>query len=201
MIPEPSKRPFGSPLTEAALPYFCHPTLEPFRHPVRHPADGHIYAASGFVAVRFRTGRWFPQEFPDASPEWLARVSTLPWQQLQPDPAALGTPDWRDMDRSRAAIYRDGPLPLWLPDLRLNRAPLVHTAGGPLIPLALLQLLARLPRAEVRMTAGASSPLFIRFNGGEAIVPPLFKAGIYPPSKFSLFPPQGMIADIRGEKF
>lgn len=200
-IPEPSKRPFGSPLTEEALPYFCHPTLAPFRHPVRHPEDGLVYAASGFIACRFRTGRWFAEEFPAAPPEWVERVAALPWVGFLPDPRCLVEPVWRMMDDSRGTIYRDGPLPLWLPDGRLNRNPLVHTAGGPIVPLALLQLIARLPRAEVRMTAGSQNPLFIRFNGGEAIVPPMFRCGVQPPHKFSLFPPKGMMADIRGEKF
>lgn len=199
--PPPSKRPFGSPLTDAVLPYFCHPRLEVFRQAVRHPADGLIHAASGFVAIRCRTGRWFPEEFPAPSDEWLDRTAALPWATFEPDPRYLGAPDWRLMDDKRGSLYRDPPLDLWLPDGKLNRDTLIHTCGGPLVPLALLQLIARLPRCEVRMTSGDQSPLLFRFNGGEGIVMPLFKPGILPPSAFSLFMPKGMMADLRGEQF
>jgi len=89
--PPPSKRPFGSPLTDAMLPYFCHPRIEVFRQAVRHPADGLIHAASGFIAIRCRTGRWFPEEFPAPSGEWLARTAELPWGKFDPDPAGLVT--------------------------------------------------------------------------------------------------------------
>jgi len=196
--PAPSKRPFGSPLTEDVLPYFCHPWLPVFRHPVRHPEDGLIYAASGFVALRVRTGRWFPEEFPAPSAEWLERTAALPWALFAPDYKPTAPPDWRALDDKRGTLYRDPPLDLFHPGTgKYNRDTLVRTVGGPLVPLAMLQLIARLPRCEVRMTAGSTSPLLFRFNGGEGIVMPLHTLAVREPAPaFSLFVP-----DIRGEKF
>lgn len=201
-IPAPSKRPFGSPLTTEALPYFCHPRLAVFRQAVRHPADGLIYAASGFVACRFRTGRWFAEEFPPAPEEFIERVGALPWGLFESDPARLVPPEWRTLDDKRGTLYRDPPRDLWLADGKMNRDTPVLTCGGPLVPLALLQLLGRLPRCEVRMTSGPRSPLLFRFNGGEGMVPPLFPLAVRPPvPAFALFIPAGHQAGIRGDKF
>lgn len=190
-IPEPSKRPFGSPLDESALPFFCHPWHPVFRQAVRHPEDGLIYAASGFVAVRFRTGRWFAEEFPPASEEFVERVAALPWHGFVHDPAKfISPPVWRDMDDSRGTIYSGGAhglLPLWDDKTRsLIRETIVRTCNGPLVPLAMLQLLARLPKCQVKMTGG-NVPLHFRFNGGEGIVPKLFRDAFEPLPAFYLF--------------
>jgi hypothetical protein len=199
-IPEPSKRPFGSPVDETVLPFFCHPWLPVFRAPVRHPEDGCIYAASGFVAVRFRTGRWFPEEFPPAPEEFTARIAELPWGGFVHDPArCIVAPTWRDMDDSRGTIYAGGShglLPLWCPKTRrLIRETIVRTCNGPLVPLALLQLLARLPKCQVKMTAG-NAPLHFRFNGGEGIVAKLFRDTFEPRPAFELFKARDHSGDL-----
>ena len=196
MVPEPSKRSFHFPIPAEALPYFCHPTLEPFTAPVSH--DGLAYAASGFVALRVRRFQGYPEDLPDCPPFLLKRLLSLPWDDFGRETART---QWRLMDDARGTIYRGGPLPLWLErkgKAILSRDTLVRTAGGPLVPLALLQLIARLPRVEIRMVPAVNSditgqPILFRFSGGEGIIPALYK-GLHPRDipveAFSLFNPK-----------
>lgn len=190
MIPTPSKRPFPHPLQLDALAYFCHPRNDVFARPVRHP-DGSVYAASGYAAIRLTRGPLVHDDsIPAASPEFLKRVDALPWGKFEADPSRLVPPVWRAFDDSRGTLYRDPPLDLW-PGGRMTEDVPVLTAGGPLIPLALLQLLARLPRSEVMMVIRRTEPLFIRFSGGEAIVPPRWRhATREPVQSFQLFVPR-----------
>lgn len=99
------------------------------------------------------------------------------------------------MDNSRGTINSGGPLPLWIERKgkppEYNRDTLVRTADGPVVPLAMLQLLARLPKAEVLMNAGGyNNPLCLRFAGeGQVIVPPIYPDNP-PPFQFQLFMPK-----------
>jgi len=191
MIPEPSKRPFHFPIPAEALPYFCHPALEPFTAQVNH--DGLAYAASGFVALRVRRFQGYAEDLPECPPFLLKRILSLPWDDFGRETART---EWRLMDDARGTIYRGGPLPLWLEEKGktvLSRDTLVRTAGGPLVPLAMLQLIARLPRAEIRMVPDSNripgeNPILFRFSGGEGIIACLYpdfrKA---PAPAFSLF--------------
>jgi hypothetical protein len=187
MLPEPSRHPFRPPIPEASLFYFCSPAAgSEFGAPVHHGEL--VYAANGYVALRVRRFYGFPADYAPASENYLARWNKLNWQFLEPvDPKFA----WRPMDPARGTLYRRGEvLPLWLERRgqppAFNLETLVRTAEGPLIPLALLQLLARLPRAEVCMHTGKT--LYVRFNGGEAIVPDIFaKQASRPAPKFSLF--------------
>lgn len=192
MIPEPSRHPFRFPLPAEALPYFCHPTRQGFTEPVRHP-DGRVYAASGFVCFRVSRFQGMPSDYPEASPEFIKKVDALPWAKFLPDPNQPRAAEWRKMDDSRATIYSGGALPLWIEERKkppiYNRDTLVVTAGGPLVPLAMLQLLARLPKAEVRMTYGYDVPLLVRCSGdGEVIIPAIYPdMNRAPGPKFALF--------------
>jgi len=201
MIPTPSKRPFNFPMQPDALPYFCHPWLRPFHEPKRMPGGSEIYAASGYVAIRVRRGHWFAEEYPEACPEFIERVNSLPWDRFEPDPRSLVPPKWRNVDDARGTIYRDGPLDLWTPRSKPVLEPLVHVCGGPLVPLPMLQLLARLPRCELRMM-GARGPLLFRFTGGEGIVADYFrKQPIAPTPKFFLFGERDQSNDLKGFTF
>lgn len=186
MIPTPSKRPFHFPMQPDALLFFCHPWLKPFTDPKRLPGASEIHAASGYVAIRVRRGHWFAEEYPEACPEFIERVESLPWASFEPDPKALVPPVWRSMDDCRGTIYRDGVLDLWTQYGKASREVPVFTAGGPVIPLPMLQLLARLPRCEVRMEM-RQGPLLFRFTGGEGIVADYWRGQLPPPVKFSLF--------------
>lgn len=186
MIPTPSKRPFNFPLQPDVLPHFCHPWLRPFHQPARLPGESVVHAASGYVAIRVRRGHWFAEEYPEADPEFIERIGALPWHRFEPDPKSLAVPVWRAMDDSRGTIYSGGVLDLWSIHGRANLDVPVMTAGGPVIPLAMLQLLARLPRCEVRMM-GKPGPLLFRFTGGEGIVGDYWRTKESPPPKFCLF--------------
>lgn len=171
MIPEPSKRPFHFPAPAEALEFFTHPTLYPFTRPFRH--NSYLCAANGYVAIRLDRFSGNAGSFEDAPFAFLRRFFSLPWDDFEREGC-----EWREIDNSRGTIYRGELLPLWKgegSDFAFSRDKLVLTAGGPLVPLALLQLLARLPRAEVRMCGTYyTSPLMVRFKGGEAIVAPRF---------------------------
>jgi len=173
MIPDPSKRPFYYPAPAAAAEFFCHPSLDPFTRPVHHGYK--ILAANGYIAIRFANYAPREEAYEEAPFRFLKRFWSLPWDQFDREPS-----EWRTIDDSRGTIYSRRELhPLWIPDgkggFTFTKEKLVCTAGGPLVPLALLQLLARLPRAEVRMCHNYfKDPLFVRFKGGEAIVAPRF---------------------------
>lgn len=173
MIPEPSKRPFYYPAPMEAAEFFCDPARDPFKTPYTHGYK--VLAANGYVAIRFGNYKAGPDAYGEAPFRFLKRFWTLPWDDFDREPS-----EWRSMDDSRGTIYGRGELlPLWTPNdkggFSFTRDKLVCTAGGPLVPLALLQLLARLPRAEVRMCHNYfRDPLFVRFKGGQAIVAPRF---------------------------
>src|SRR5687768_17573430 len=109
MIPEPSKRPFRFPVPAEALDHFCHPALPLFAKPVRHGDT--VFAANGYAAIRVHRFTGLPEDYQEASPEFLDRWAKLPWSQLDQVPPSG---EWRLMDDSRGTIYRDGPLPLWI---------------------------------------------------------------------------------------
>jgi hypothetical protein len=175
MIPTPSKRPFGHPLQPDALAHFVHPFPGHCFHPAfRHPADGAVIAASA-VALRLRGGRGIdPAEYPAPSDEALQRIDALPWVRFAY--AATQPKAWRMLDDHRGTIYGDPPSPVFTltpdgPRIRLAGKN-VRICGAPIVPLAVLQLVARLPRIEV-YTGGTSltGPVLFRFTGGEGIIP------------------------------
>jgi hypothetical protein len=184
-IPEPSRRPFPYPLDAEALRYFCHPRHEVFRRVVRY--DGAAWAANGYAAVRVSRGfLTFDDTLADPYPEFRVAMAKLPWHLVEGEAAKAGT--WREMDAKRGTIYRGGSdriLPLWA-DGKMTEATPVMTAESCTVPLAMLQLLARLPKSEIRMATGAF--LAVRFSGGEAIIPGRWRHQAFPPSpKFALF--------------
>jgi hypothetical protein len=195
MIPEPSKRPFRFPLPESALPYFCHPDHVPFTAPVRLES-GEMGAASGWVALRVRRFHGFAEEYPPASAEFVERFEALPWAKW-PD---LTGREWRKFDAVAGTLWRDPPLSLWRMESmkwRISRQKLVRVAGAPLVPLALLQLLSRLPAAELCLHAPEpTSPVFFRFAGdGMGIIP---HHGHLEGGAFELFKPkQAATRDFR----
>lgn len=189
MTPEPSKRSFTHPLAADALAWFCHPRNEVFRQPVRHP-DGAVYAANGYLALRVSRGPLTFGEFQAASADFLARIDKLPWARLALDPARTVTPVWRALDEVRGLIYQGEPLPLW-PGGHMTGDKAVWTGGSMRVPLAMLQLLARLPRCE--MMLGGSDFLPFRFSGGEGLLADRWRharPADVPPHVLSIFHPR-----------
>jgi hypothetical protein len=175
VIPEPSKRPFMHPLPAEALDFFVHPYPHHLLHtPFRHPYDGTVIAGSA-VAIRCRAGRGIdPAEYPAPDPEALRRIDALPWDRFTH--AATQPQSWRCLDDHRGTIYGDAVLPVHYRNVNGIQIDLhtknVRLCGAPIVPLSVLQLLARLPRVEL-YTAGCTltGPILFRFSGGEGIIP------------------------------
>lgn len=156
------------PLAAEALESFCHPRCRVFSRVVRHPS-GAVMAANGCVALRVSRG---PVTCDDglaaACPDFLARVDALPWGRFANDAMRITPPPWRGLDAVRGDLYARELEELWK-DGRMTLAKPVWIGGAVLVPLAVLQLIARLPRVELRMD-GAMDFMLIRFAGGEGIV-------------------------------
>lgn len=143
--------------------------LETFRRP--HPAhalhgihrhDGELLVGNGYVAVRAHRGLWMPSEYPEAAGEFLERFGALPWERPLAGP-------WRALDEASAALWRRGEIGMWDGD-RLAASP-VWLVVDTLVRLSVLQLVARLPRAEVLVgNADREDPMFFRFAGGRGII-------------------------------
>ncbi|MDB6078662.1 MAG: hypothetical protein JWO82_2409 [Akkermansiaceae bacterium] len=177
-IPEPSKRPFGFPLPQEALDYFCDPISPDYGRPF--DLDGVTFAVSPHFVLRCHHGHF--TAFPAASEKQAAFVRTMPWNYF-----TTGTPEFRSLDNSRGGIYRGDPQPIWhqlAAGRRLNFETPVRVGPRPVIPIALLQLLARLPRPEVLLALNPT--LFLRFNGGEVIVPKVWASHVLPTPAFSI---------------
>lgn len=201
MVPILSKRPFGHPIPAAAVAHFLHPHHPLFRHAYRHPEDGNLYAAA-LIAIRLRPSYTIaPDEYPAAPTEVLSRLANLPWDRF---PLAAKHPAaWRCLDDHRGTIYGDDLTPLWTPDHRGRSAhrpgKLVRICGAPIVPLSLLQLIARLPKPEI-CTAGCTltGPILFRFTGGEGIIPHL---GQESGAAFEMLKPRDTSFDLEAFKF
>jgi len=190
VIPEPGKRGFGWPLPAAALDYFVHPVSKAYGRPMWNPADGMVYCFSAFGALRTRRFSGNPLDFPEMRDVDRLRAEAVPWDTLREHGQRRDA--WRLMDDSRGTLFRDPPGPLYVfREFRWHRteAMLVRVAGAPILPLALLQAVSRLPRVEICTIAPrVESPVFFRFNGeGEMVVPHLGHTG---GARFELFKPK-----------
>lgn len=154
------KESFPYPLPEYALGEFCSPVAgSVFDAPARVGSE--IVAANGFLAIRAHRGGWIDSEFAEARPEFVTRFGKLPWGRWD----GLGD-DWRTLDRQ--TMMRRGEIGLWL---KGKPAPSpVWRVGNVQVRLSMLQLIARLPRAEVQWTGDRDTPLFFRFSGGRGMV-------------------------------
>lgn len=189
MNPPTSRHPFGNPLRLDALEAFCHPRNPCFRSPFRDPATGDLCAANGWLAVRLQRGpATHDDSVPTGSPDALARLAKLPWASI---PAFAGMP-WVRFDEERGRIYAGGSLDLWQQG-RINLEAPAWTAEKIRIPKAFLQLLARLPAAELCQD-GDPHFLRIRFTGGVALVPDPWRharrSNLVPPHTFAVFTPR-----------
>jgi len=202
VIPEPSKRPFGYPVPADALAYFVHPNPRHIFHiPLRHPEDGNLYAGSA-VAIRFRPSRSIdPAEFLTPDDDALSRFMDLPWYRFTP--AATQPKAWRCLDDHRGTIYGDPLLPVHVrttSGIQIDRVTKnVRICGAPIVPLSILQLLARLPRIELYTAhCTLTGPVLFRFSGGEGIIP---HYGIESGARFELLKPRDTSHDLDPSKF
>lgn len=180
--PAPSKRPFGYPLPAEAVEYFIHPGGEPDFEAAGMDGETAI-AANGYMAAKIETYL----DLPPAPPRMIKRVGTLPWGDF----AKWADDDrWRSLGVVSSTLFRYGPRPIWertRSSYYIRRAPVVRVGVAGITTLALLQLCARLPRAEVWAETSAGKSLLVRFNGGQVILPYFDK--LEPPA-FTIFAPR-----------
>ncbi|MCW1926538.1 hypothetical protein OKA05_28560 [Luteolibacter arcticus] len=167
--PLASAHPFPYPLAAGALESFCHPRCRVFSRVVRHPESGAVMAANGCVALRVTRGPvTYDDALPQACPHFIARVGALPWDRFGSDARRIAPAPWRALEPVRGDLHALGLDDLW-PNDRMTLARPVWIAESVLVPLAVLQLIARLPRVELRLD-GATDFMLLRFSGGEGIV-------------------------------
>lgn len=159
------KKGFPFPLPESALAEFCHPDE---RHTLARPmrAGREILAGNGYMAIRCRKGNWIDREFPEADRYFLERFDKLPWHRF----AELTASDaWDALDTVRGPMSRHGALAVW--NGTKTQACPIWRVRDHVVRLSFLQLVARLPRAEVFTgPASRADGMFFRFSGGVGIV-------------------------------
>lgn len=163
------------PLPELALRSFCHPVPDHlFSAPYRHA--GEILAGNGYIALRASKGNWMHDEFPEASPAFLARFDALPWSHYLD---LIASPHWTHTHDLQTALFRRTPISLWMFITHPGNPKPYTPAPSPVwnvrdtkVRLSHLQAIARLPRCEIYHGPPpiASSPLFFRFSGGIGII-------------------------------
>jgi hypothetical protein len=166
-----SKAPFPNPLDVATLEAFCHPVPgNDLAAPVRIGAE--IVAANGFLALRAHRGRWLDADFPEPSAGQLRRIDALPWE------SAAHLPEfWKPLELIKAHLFRFAPIGPWAidkhghPTERLCATPVWKCGDAHPVRLSFLQLISRLPRAEVFVgPQGNRRPLYFRCTGARGIV-------------------------------
>lgn len=157
-------RGFGYPLPVEALGAFCHP--EPWHalcRPVRSGTE--VLAGNGYLALRVERGRWLPADFQQGSAEVLGRFGKIPWGTF---PQA--SENWKALHEVEAQIFSHGEIHPWK-ESGLAPTPIWRVANEINVRLSFLQLVAKLPRAEVWVgsTSGVA-PLWFRFSGGLGMI-------------------------------
>lgn len=158
---------FPFPLPESALAEFCHP-LEASGLSIPMRMGDEIVAANGYMAIRCRRGAWIDAEFPEAWTDFRARVEKLRWKRLAH--VMENSEAWDALDRLRGTLGRHGHLGIWNGG-RIQACPIWRVRDA-VVRLSMLQLVARLPRAEV-FTGPQDLPddgMLFRFSGGCGIV-------------------------------
>ena len=154
---------FPFPLPASALSDFVHPAEWHMLHHARRYGD-EVLAGNGYVALRAVKGMWLPGDHAPASAEFLSRFGKLPWGRWDDL-----EDDWRALDSQRGRIFERAAHSVWL-DEKVAPSP-VWMVNEVRVRLSLLQLVARLPRAEVYTgRTDRQDPLFVRFSGGKALI-------------------------------
>jgi len=211
-LPAPSKRSFGFPLPVRALDFFTHPGGSPraelFSEPFFYASS--VYASNGFLAIRAdRFDGLPPAENPAAYERIAARLpagvesfaaytADREARNLIPRPRADWDARWRPFDDCGVALWKRGPLAPFdfaAGQWRLRKDPIVRVGAASLVPLPLLQLLARLPRSQAWIDNTARGGLVVRFNGGVAVVAPVYGDAVPSPA-FSILAPK---TDLLGQ--
>lgn len=143
-------------------------------------------AANGFLAIRIRTFLDCDRE----SPEAVSRVETLPWRFFLDEAKQADPKLWGKLDDRRGGLWRAGEREFWDRTARNSTRvtePRINVGAGMVqVTLPTVQLISKLPRAEV--FTGHADMLFFRFNGGEGLAVP-FPRHDRGTAAFSIFAP------------
>lgn len=172
MSHEPSRTPLRAPLVAGALSCFTHPRCRVLGRVVRHPQTKAVMVANGCVALRVTRGPIeFDDEIPEACAAFVKRVDGLPWGRFDEEHLSkrMTPPVFKPLGMVTGNLYQYGLEELWSKTGRMTMDKAVWVAESMLVPLAVLQLVARLPAVALRMDA-ASDFLLITFAGGEGII-------------------------------
>jgi hypothetical protein len=169
-----------------AWPYFVHPNKPTLSRPYVH--EDKLVFSNGYLAIEVDRFAFGP-DMPDTAPEaFLERWQRAPWGRFD----AIDKLDaWRPLDDAGMLLWKFGPKPIWeKSSMRYNvhTAPLVAVGLAPITLLPLVQLCARLPRAEAYTRGDYRDPVFIRFNGGRCILASFDKPD--QPVPFSILAPR-----------
>jgi len=152
------------PLPQSALKEFCHPLeSHDFANPARH--EGEIIAGNGYLCLRAHRGAWLDSEIEPASPDFLERISKIPWTRF----SGIQDAAWRSIGDVRGTLFERGTIAPWLAG-KMAPTPIWLVDEIP-VRLSLLQLISRLPRCEVSTgQTDSEDPLFFRFSGGRGAI-------------------------------
>lgn len=184
--PLPSKRPFGLPLPGAAAEWLCHPDE---RHTYHRPAmvGETLCIGNGWLVIEAE--RFLLPAPEDASPAFQQRWQAIRW----PSRGALFQPDLRTLDDVAGTLWRFGPKPPWergSMNWHPRVQPAVQIGKAAIVPLAMLQLIARLPRAQVEAQTILGQPVEFAFNGGRGLLHNFLTSDTVPKTSFRLFAPK-----------
>ena len=153
-------RNFTNPLTFDTLQAFTRPVSD---NHYEHPAliDGTACACNGQVAIRCHRGLWAADDFTATHPSFSLYFSVIPFHLFPKDA------EFHPMDDHRGHIYRRAAIAPFTRTGTFTPTPGVRL-DGIMVPLSMLQLVARLPHCEftTEPTAAAKPILFFRFSGG-----------------------------------
>lgn len=168
-LPKTAKRGFGFPVPADDWMLYTHP--DPL-HDFAFPAilDGSLIVSNGWLAIRAERFQIAAQ--PDASPAMAKRFRAIEFPQ--------DSPHWneesrklRPLDDVIPTLFRFGPRHVWEKGMlkwHPRVKPAIRIGTGAVVPLAMLQAVSMLPRAEIATVNDARRPVPFRFNGGIGVM-------------------------------
>jgi hypothetical protein len=172
--PPSLKIPFRFPIPTEALEAFSHPDADdvlgqPYR---MDDGPGSVLAGNGHVAIKAYRGWFHEDDFQPVPEAVVERIAKLPWSWIT---APENRPtDWRALDDVRGDLYDTAPIELFTKadgKWRLAPTPGVRIADRAIVPLSILQQIARLPKAELLMVnLRLDQPVAFRFAGGMGVI-------------------------------
>ena len=157
------------PLTIHDLEDFCHPHPDHVFHRPLRWQDG-LAACNGYMLIIANRGLWLESEHPEPAGEALERLQKI----TMPEMASFPDDSWISLrDHTGTLFTRPGEHPAWTDQHRPAISPVWSIKTVFMAKLSWLQMIARLPRAELCLHClRADAPLPFRFTGGRGLLAP-----------------------------